>query len=175
MKKLLIVVDFQNDFVDGTLGFPKAEKLEKPIKEKIQEYRANGDQIAFTFDTHQEDYLKTQEGENLPVEHCVEGTQGWKLYGEIKNEIKETDKCFFKPGFGSLELADYLREKTGEYSSIELVGLVSNICIISAAVIAKTALPEVPIIVDSSCTASFDEQLNNAALDVMRGLQIKII
>ncbi|MDD4377104.1 MAG: cysteine hydrolase [Eubacteriales bacterium] len=175
MKKLLLVVDFQKDFVDGALGFTGAENLEEPILDKIREYRNNDDIVAFTFDTHEPNYLETQEGRNLPVVHCVEGTQGWQLYGNVKNMIKEEDPCFFKPGFGSLELVDYLESNLGQIESVELVGLVSNICIITNAILVKTALPEVEVTVDSRCTDSFDPELNKAALTVMKGLQIKII
>lgn len=173
MKKLLIVVDYQKDFVDGALGFPKAVELEEAICSKIKAYRDSGHELIFTFDTHEENYLKTQEGRKLPLEHCFKGTEGWKLYGRVAELLLEGDKCFEKPAFGSLELGEYLRQRN--YSSIELVGLVSNICVISNAVIAKAALPEAEIIVDAACTASFDEAMNEKTLDVMEGLQIKVI
>ncbi|NLJ32038.1 MAG: cysteine hydrolase [Clostridiales bacterium] len=170
MKKLLIVVDYQNDFVTGSLGFPKAKELERRICEKIQACRENGDEVVFTFDTHTEDYLNTQEGKNLPVPHCVSGTDGWRLYGSVAALREEGDRQFKKPCFGSAELFDYLRGR--EWESVELVGLVSNICVISNAVLAKTALPEVPVLVDAACTASYDEELNRKALDILEGLQV---
>ena len=102
MKRLLIVVDYQNDFVDGSLGFPGAELLEEPIAAKIEEYRSAADVIAFTFDTHRCDYLETQEGRNLPVEHCIEGAPGHALYGRIAELIRPTDEVFEKPSFGRL-------------------------------------------------------------------------
>ena len=102
MKRLLIVVDYQNDFVDGSLGFPGAELLEEPIAAKIEEYRSAADVIAFTFDTHRCDYLETQEGRNLPVEHCIEGAPGHALYGRIAELIRPTDEVFEKPSFLSL-------------------------------------------------------------------------
>jgi len=173
MKKILVVVDYQNDFVNGALGFEKAAKLENSIVEKIKKYKNNGDEVVFTFDTHTEDYLNTQEGRNLPISHCVKGTPGWQLYGKIAEFCDETTECFEKATFGSMELARYLG-KNG-YDQIELVGVVSNICVISNAVLAKAALPESLIIVDSSCVASNDDTLNKAALDVMERLQIKII
>lgn len=182
MARLLIVVDYQNDFVDGALGFPGAEKLDARIAAKIREYRAAGDSVAFTFDTHCSNYLQTQEGANLPVEHCIKDSDGWRLYGEVAGELAEGDSVFEKPAFGSADLLDYLREAqskapAGElaFECIELVGLVSNICVISNAVIAKTACPEIPVIVDASCTASFDPKLNEEALDVLEGLQVKVI
>lgn len=167
-KKLLIVVDYQNDFVSGTLGFPKACELEEGILKKIQEY-AN-DEIVYTLDTHTEDYLNTQEGKNLPVKHCIKGTDGYELYGAVKSAL-EGKRCFEKPTFGSGELYEYLKGKN--YSKIELCGLVSNICVIANAVIAKTACPEAEIAVSTLTTASFDEELNKAAFAVMNGLQIK--
>lgn len=182
MKRLLIVVDYQNDFVDGALGFPGAEKLEGPIAKKIEEYREAGDQVVFTLDTHLKDYLETQEGKNLPVPHCIEGTPGHNLYGRIAALASPTDEVFRKVTFGSEELFDWLRtarRAAGEvnrqpFASIELVGLVSNICVVSNAVLAKTACPEVPVIVDAACTASFDPHLNDAVLDVLEGLQISV-
>lgn len=173
MKRCLIVVDFQNDFINGSLGFKKARTLIPFIEDKIKYYRNANDDIIFTYDTHNENYLSTQEGKNLPVIHCIKGTDGHKLCPFIDDIRLETDKCFEKYTFGSDKLFDYLRENT--YSSIELCGLVSNICVLSNAVICKTAQPETPVSVDVRCTASFDEELNKAALMVMDGIQIKLI
>ncbi|MEE1061728.1 MAG: isochorismatase family cysteine hydrolase [Ruminococcus sp.] len=173
MKKCLIVVDYQVDFVTGSLGFEKAVALEKPIADKISRYRAENADVIFTFDTHQSDYLSTNEGRNLPVVHCIEGTGGHDLYGTVADMKKAGDRCFNKPVFGSTQLFDYLRES--DYDTIELCGVVSNICVISNAVLAKTALPEADIIVDSACVASNDDSLNDSALKVMQSLQIKVI
>ncbi len=173
MKKALIVVDFQNDFVSGTLGFEKARGLEDKIADKIREYRKGNNDIIFTFDTHFEDYLSTHEGKNLPVKHCIKDTDGWELFGKIRSMKIPEDKSFEKSTFGSLELAKYLEIKV--YDKIELVGLVSNICVISNAVLAKSALPEAEIIVDAQCTASYDESMNEKVLDIMSGLQINVI
>lgn len=183
MKRLLIVVDYQKDFVDGSLGFPGAEKLEEPIAAKIESYREAGDSIVFTLDTHKRNYLQTQEGKNLPVEHCIVGTPGHELYGRISDMVGDNDEVFDKPTFGSSELFEWLSDvqdaanEVGSqpFKSIELVGLVSNICVISNAVLAKTACPEVPVIVDAACTSSFDPKLNDEALDVMAGLQIQVV
>ena len=173
MSKCLIVVDYQNDFVSGSLGFEGAELLDARIAEKIKQYRASGDTVMFTFDTHTDDYLNTQEGENLPVPHCIKGTKGHEFYGETAKLIRDTDKCFYKPGFWSDELYEYLKDIP--FDSIELVGLVTNICIISNVVLAKTAQPETPIIVDSTCIGCSDPKLNEETLHVMRGLQVKVI
>ncbi len=172
MQKCLIVVDYQNDFVSGSLGFPGAQALDALIAEKIREYRANGDAVVFTFDTHGPDYLHTQEGRHLPVPHCVAGTPGHGLYGETAEMANDTDKRFYKPAFGSGELYEYL--KATPFAQIELVGLVSNICVISNAVLAKTAQPETPVLVDAACTASHDPKLHEETLDVMEGLQIQV-
>lgn len=173
MPKLLIVVDFQRDFVDGALGFPGAAALDSRIAEKIEGYRKAGDQILFTFDTHGKDYMYTQEGKNLPVPHCEKGSEGWKLYGQVAKAYREGDVCLEKCTFGSDLLLSYLKEHP--FDSIELVGVVSNICVISNAVIAKAAQPETPVVVDARCVGSGDEALHNKALDVMEGLQIEII
>ncbi len=171
MKNLLIVVDYQKDFVDGTLGFPGGERLADPIRAKLEAYRNAGDTVVFTFDTHGPDYLDTQEGKRLPVAHCIEGTEGWQLFGDLK--VQEGEKVFCKGAFGSVQLFDYLRENP--YESIELVGLVSSICVISNAVLAKAAQPEARIAVDSACTDGFDKELHKAALQVMAGLHIDVL
>ncbi len=182
MKRLLIVVDYQNDFVDGALGFEGAELLDERIARKIDEYREAGDYISFTFDTHHKDYLETQEGRNLPIPHCIEGTEGHELYGQVAERMHDSDDVFLKPTFGSTALFERLlkRQSVAEgidaqpFESIEVVGLVSNMCVLSNAVIARTACPNVPIIVDASCTAAPDPAMNEKALDIMEGLQIKV-
>lgn len=173
MKKLLIVVDYQQDFVSGALGFAQARELEESICEKIEEYRKDGQDILFTFDTHGEDYLSTQEGRNLPVVHCVKGSEGWRLYGKVAAYQNQAIACLCKRTFGSVELADFLREHP--YDVVELAGVVSSICVISNAVIAKAALPEAEIRIDARCTAGGDPQLHEKALDVMQGLQMNVI
>ena len=173
VKKCLIVVDYQNDFVTGSLGFPDAVALEHGIAEKIRQYRESCGEIVFTFDTHYENYLSTQEGRVLPVPHCLKGTAGHELYGEPGKLALPSDMAFDKNTFGSRELFEYL--KNTPFDSIELVGVVSNICVISNAILVKTAQPETPIIVDAKCTASNDSSLNQAALDVMASLQIEVI
>lgn len=171
MKRLLVVVDFQMDFVDGALGFPSAKALEKSICEKIEQYKSSGDDVVYTLDTHNEKYLQSQEGRKLSVAHCLEGTQGHRLYGKTA-ELLADARFFTKPTFGSDRLYEFLRKS--DYDSIEFVGLVSNICVLSNAVLAKTALPEAEIIVDAGCTASFDEQLHLKTLDVLEGLQVSV-
>lgn len=174
MKKLLLVIDYQKDFVDGSLGFPGAEKLDGLIAQKIAAYRSAGDDVVFTLDTHGENYMDTQEGRRLPVPHCLRQTPGWELYGETGKVRRAEDTVLEKPAFPSLELGNWLRGKS--YDRIELVGLVSYICVISNAIIAKAALPEAEIMVDAACTAGPDAALHQKALDVMaQGLQITVI
>ena len=173
MKKLLVVVDYQRDFVDGSLGFPEAQLLEGPICEKIGTCLAQGAEVAFTFDTHKDNYLETQEGRLLPVPHCIQGTAGWELYGRVAGYCTPKTPCFHKPAFGSMSLAYYA--KTQQYEEIELCGLVSNICVLSNAVLVKAALPECRVVVDARCTACADPQMQQKVLDVMEGLQIQVI
>lgn len=176
MKKLLIVVDYQNDFVTGALGFEGATKFEEPIAKKIKEYRSLGEngEIIFTMDTHGEDYLNTQEGKKLPLEHCIDGQEGWQLYGKIADLKEPEDLMFSKPTFGSYELGEYLHKNADKYESVELVGLVTNMCVISNAVLAKAAMPNVPILVEENCVGSNDESLQQAALNVMESFHIEI-
>lgn len=173
MKKCLIVVDYQVDFVTGSLGFEKALSLDSRIARKIKEYRASGGEVIFTMDTHGGDYLTTNEGRHLPAAHCISGTQGHNLFGTVGKAKEQSDRIFCKNTFGSDDLYEHLKKTA--YSSIELVGVITNICVISNAVLAKTAQPETDIIVDASCVASDDENLNEAALRVMESLQIQII
>lgn len=172
MKRLLIVVDYQNDFVAGSLGFPKAVNLEEPICRKIAAYRNRGDEIVFTLDTHADDYLTTQEGRRLPAPHCLKGSEGWQLYGKVASLKAPRDKVFEKPTFGSMGLMEYLRD--GSYAAIELCGLVTNMCVLFNAVIAKTAQPEAEIIIDETCVASNDESLHKKTLDVLASIHCTV-
>ena len=172
MKKCLVVVDYQNDFVSGSLGFEKAKELDSEIANLIEKYHNNSDDVVFTLDTHYDDYMNTNERKSLPVPHCIKGTIGHNLYGKVSHSVKESDLLFEKNTFGSDKLFEYL--KNNRYSSIELVGVVTNICVISNAVIAKIAQPETEIIVNKNLVASNDDKLNDEALSVMSSFQIKI-
>lgn len=174
MKNLLIVVDYQKDFVDGVLGFPEAVSLDSEIVKRIEQYRCRGDHVVFTMDTHYSNYIHTQEGKKLPIPHCIEGTPGWELYGETAKARHSEDKVFEKNTFGSSQLFQYLYAMPS-YGKIELAGLVSSICVISNAILAKSAQPQAEIVVDSKLTAGSDKQLHEAALKVMMGLQITIL
>ena len=173
MKRLLVVVDYQNDFVDGALGFKGAELISHNIAELIKEFRNKGDEVVFTYDTHDEDYLKTVEGKNLPVSHCFKGSDGWQLYPEI-NALLGDAKVFYKPGFGSKELGDYIASKN--YDEIYLVGLVSDICVFCNAIIAKaSASPYAKIKIVRNATSSFDLEMQEKSFDVLKHLHIEII
>ncbi|WP_050697787.1 cysteine hydrolase family protein [Anaeromassilibacillus senegalensis] len=172
MKKLLIVVDYQNDFVTGALGFPEAAALEDAIHDKVQQYLDGGDDVVYTMDTHGEDYSETQEGKKLPVPHCLCGSEGWQLHGRLRYQLAYCP-YFEKNTFGSTDLLHFLESKT--YDSIELVGVVSNICVISNAVLAKAAQPEADIVVDAGCVASNDKAMQEKAFDVMENLHIRVI
>ena len=174
MRRLLVVVDMQNDFVDGSLGFEGADGIIGGIVNRINEYKSSGDEVVYTLDTHHENYSDTQEGRNLPVSHCIEGTSGFELVPQLK-DVLSSCRAFKKPTFGSMELGNYISENAAEYESIEICGLVSNICVISNAVIAKAAAPEAKIIVDSALTDSFDKKLDSATYDILRGIQVTVL
>lgn len=172
MKKLLIVVDYQNDFVDGTLGFKGAELIATTIKQKIETYLKEKYDVIFTLDTHYDNYLETKEGSKLPVKHCIKGTEGWKLVESI-NYLPLAKKVFEKDTFPSLDMANYLKEN--QYDYVELCGLVSNICVISNAVMVKAAIPNATIVVDAKATDSFDKALQEKCFDVLEGLHIDVV
>ena len=174
MHRLLIVVDMQKDFIDGALGFAEAKEIIPGIRDRIAEYKASGDEVVYTLDTHSENYMETMEGRNLPVPHCIKGTEGFGLCDELADILSDC-RVFEKPTFGSMELARYIEGEKDELSSIEVCGLVSNICVISNTVLAKAAAPEVEIIVDSKLTSCFDPKLTEAALDICRSIHVKVL
>ncbi len=178
MKKLLVIVDYQNDFVDGTLGFDGAENLDEGIANLMAQYLESGDDIIMTYDTHDKEYLHSREGKSLPVEHCIKGTKGFELYGKVKETAdKNKDKIIEieKVSFGvSPKSMVELSEKIYPLD-ITIVGLVSNICVISNACVFQAAFPQANINVIKALTASFDNALNQKTLDVLEGLQVKVI
>lgn len=173
MKKCLIVVDYQVDFVSGSLGNAAAAALDQGIAARIRRAREAGEDVIFTLDTHAADYLSTREGKYLPVPHCLLGTAGHGLYGETAKECRAEDTVFCKETFGAKALFAHLQEKG--YEAVELCGVVTNICVISNAVLAKTALPEADVRVNAALCASNDPALHQKALDVMASFQVKII
>ena len=175
MERYLFVIDYQVDFVDGALGFAGAEKLDRLIAEKILSYGPG--RVYFTRDTHFEDYLQTREGRNLPVVHCVRGTPGWQVYGQTAQALAQVgavaiDKLSFGMDVSDPATAAVLPERADE---IELVGLVSNICVVSNAVTLQSKYPQAAIIVDAACTYSFDKSLHEKVLDVLQGLQVQVL
>lgn len=168
--KVLIVVDMQNDFIDGALGTPEAVAIVPAVAAKLAAARAEGTQVIFTRDTHTDDYLRTQEGQKLPVPHCIRGTAGW----EISPALPVGDSPVIdKPTFGSTELGALLSALAPE--QMEFIGLCTDICVISNVLLAKACLPEVPIRVDSACCAGVTPQSHETALAAMRMCQIEVI
>ncbi|MBE5902151.1 MAG: cysteine hydrolase [Lachnospiraceae bacterium] len=165
--KTLIVVDMQKDFIDGALGTKEAVAIVPNVVKKIQKYRDRGDQIIFTRDTHQKNYLETQEGKKLPVEHCIEGTEGWQITKEL--EVKAEDIVINKVTFGHVWDKNVIKG-----DEIELVGLCTDICVISNALGLKAVLPETPIKVDASCCAGVTPQSHSNALEAMKMCQIDV-
>ena len=167
--KYLIVVDMQNDFITGSLGSKLAEMIVPNVVEKVKNYEGT---VIFTRDTHFSDYMKTQEGKNLPVQHCIKDTTGW----EICNELKPyANKVIDKITFGSVDLPNVIKEYGEEIEEIELCGLCTDICVISNAMILKATFPEVRLLVDAKCCAGVSVESHNTALDAMRAVQIDIL
>lgn len=173
MRKILVVVDMQNDFIDGALGTPEAVAIVENVKAKIRSY--SPENIIATMDTHHEDYLQTQEGAKLPVEHCIRGTEGWKIREDIA-ELLTGAAIYEKPAFGSMELArDLAKISEEEEIELELIGLCTDICVVSNALILKAAMPEVQVSVDASCCAGVTPETHEAALTTMQTCQVNII
>ena len=170
MQKILVVVDMQNDFIDGALKNEQALAIVPAVKAKIEGFDGR---IIFTRDTHEENYLTTQEGRNLPVEHCIKGSEGWQINSVLAPFCNEV---FDKPAFGSVELAKALCETNSAegIESITFIGVCTDICVISNAMLAKAFMPEVPVIVDAACCAGVTPESHNTALNAMRTCQIKI-
>lgn len=170
MSRLLVVVDMQKDFVDGALGSKEAQAIVPHVVEKIKAYEEAGQEIVFTLDTHFDNYMDTLEGKKLPVVHCVRGTPGWELMDGLR-EIQ--GRRFEKSTFGSRELADYVMD--GGYESVELVGLCTDICVISNALLIKAAVLDTPVRVDASCCAGVTPESHGNALRAMGMCHIDII
>lgn len=173
MKKLLIVVDYQNDFISGSLGFPGAEKIEGKIASLIDQFEANKDDIIFTFDTHDEQYMDSVEGKRLPILHCIKNTPGNELPKSIKDRVKNYP-TISKNQFGTIELSDYI--KNNDYEEIYLCGLVSDICVFSNAVIAKnSASIFTRVFVVRDATSSNDPEMQEKSFDMLKHLHIDVI
>jgi nicotinamidase-related amidase len=173
MKKALIIIDMQNDFITGALGSSQARAVLPRVAAKIQAHIKDGGDLFFTRDTHGADYPGTAEGRRLPVVHCIEDSEGWMIAGELSIAIRDYPvRIIDKRTFGSLELA--LSLKDAGYDEIEICGLVSSVCVVSNALIIKAALPETRIILDASCTAGVTDEDYRASLCVMRMCHIDI-
>ncbi len=173
MRKILIVIDMQNDFIDAALGTKEALGIVEAVKEKIRSYPA-ADVIA-TMDTHHEDYIRTQEGKYLPVPHCIRGSDGWRIRPEIE-ELLHDAKIYEKPTFGSTAMAEDLKKLAEtEAIELELIGLCTDICVVSNALLLKAVMPEVKISVDAACCAGVTPEKHLAALETMRSCQIQVL
>ena len=171
MQDILIVVDMQNDFIDGALGTAEAVAIVPKVVEKVKDFKGT---VIFTRDTHGENYMQTQEGRNLPVPHCIKGSHGWEVCPAL--EPLRTGLTIDKPTFGSAELGRLLLELGAKdpVGSITLVGLCTDICVISNAMIAKAFLPEVPVTVDAACCAGVTPESHRNALNAMKMCQVRI-
>ena len=168
---LLIVVDMQNDFINGSLGTKEAQAIVPAVKARILEAMEDRWQVIFTKDTHSIDYLKTQEGKNLPIKHCLRGSDGWQLHPELQ-DLSIGSSVFEKGSFGSLELAEYVSSLNPD--AIEVIGLCTDICVVSNALLIKAYLPEIQVKVIASCCAGVTPASHEAALTTMQMCQIKI-
>lgn len=174
MNQFLIVVDMQADFIDGAIGSPEAVAILPAVAQKIRSFPGK---IIFTQDTHDPGYLSTQEGKNLPVEHCIKGTAGWQIHPELLKAAEGKDvRTFEKPTFGSTQLVEWLTAENASQpiDGIELVGLCTDICVVSNALLLKAYLPEVPISVDSACCAGTTPDNHKSALVTMASCQIRV-
>ncbi len=171
MQDILIVVDMQNDFIDGALGTKEAAAIVSKVEKKIREFQGT---VLFTRDTHESWYLETQEGKNLPVPHCIRESEGWQIHPKLET-LRRTEPID-KETFGSVELGEELvaMNEDEEIRSITLVGLCTDICVISNAMLIKAFLPEIPVIVDASCCAGVTPESHENALNAMAVCQIKI-
>lgn len=172
MRRMLVVVDMQNDFIDAALGTAEAVAIVDAVKEKIRSYPIEN--VIATMDTHDENYLETQEGRNLPVTHCVKGSDGWKIRPDIAT-LLDGAKIYEKPTFGSTALATDLQTLSqSEDIELELIGLCTDICVVSNALLLKAYMPEVRISVDASCCAGVTPEKHLAALETMRSCQVNV-
>lgn len=175
MKKVLVVVDMQNDFIDGALGTKEAQAIVGNVGKRIRDYA--GQTVIATMDTHGEDYMDTSEGRHLPVPHCIKGTKGWEIRDEIAEELNKVNaKTIEKPTFGSENLAEYLSEMARkEELEIELLGLCTDICVVSNALLLKAKMPESVIRVNAGCCAGVTVESHEAAILTMKMCQIEVM
>ena len=176
MNKIFVAIDYQKDFVDGTLGFEKAKTLEKKIFESAKKALEAGESVFFTLDTHTDNYMQTREGKNLPVAHCIDESEGQRLYGSLEWFYdKEGVTMVKKSGFGSSTLADVIRNTCGVPDVITMCGVVTNMCVIANAIVLQTEFENADIQILSSMCASFDDELHDKAIDVMKNMHMTIL
>lgn len=177
VNKILVVIDMQEDFVNGALGTDEAKAIVPKIKSKIRDYNTNINLVWATQDSHQKNYLATQEGQHLPIQHCIRDTDGWRIIPELGKEY--IDEVFYKNSFGStdmiLSIERELESTISAATEIEFVGVCTDICVVSNALLVKTMFPEMKITVDASCCAGVTPQKHKAALEVMKSCHIDII
>lgn len=176
MRNILIVVDMQKDFVTGALASAEAQAILPKVKEKIEVYDRAGKEIIFTRDTHEEDYMQTNEGKHLPVPHCIKGTDGWQICAELTDGITSEYKTVDKPTFGFLGWKDVLASETADGSDldIEMIGVCTDICVVSNTLILKALYPEATVRVDAGCCAGVTPEAHAAALATMRSCQVDV-
>ncbi len=174
-KKIIVVVDMQKDFIDGALGSAEAVKIVDRCAEKIRAAKADGDAVIFTRDTHDENYMSTEEGKNLPVPHCIKESEGWQITAALLG-LADDSLVIDKETFGSRELGKVVADKLSEggYDSIELFGLCTDICVISNALLIKAFCPDIPIYVDASCSAGVTPESHDTAVKAMESCQIHV-
>ena len=173
-EKVLIVVDMQKDFVDGVLGTKEAQAIVPAVVEKIKSFDGT---VIYTRDTHQSDYMETQEGKKLPVPHCMEGSEGWELIEPLDKLQKQAGAAIYdKPTFGSVALADDLKKEydKGVIKEVELIGVCTDICVVSNALLIKANMPELTVKLDASCCAGVTVEKHEAALETMRSCQVEV-
>ena len=173
-EKILVVVDMQNDFIDGSLGTKEAEEIVNNVKKEIED--TSYTKIYATEDTHYEDYLITREGKYLPVEHCIKNTKGWYINALVKEALEKRGATYIeKNTFGSVDLMELIKNYDKQIESITLIGLCTDICVVSNALLIKAALPETDVIVKANCCAGVTPEKHEAALETMRSCQIDVI
>ena len=177
MRNILIVVDMQKDFVTGVLASSEAQAILPEVKAKISEYDRAGKEIIFTRDTHGEDYMQTNEGKHLPVPHCIKGTDGWQICAELTDGITSEYKTVDKPTFGFLGWKDVIASEIADGSDldIEMIGVCTDICVVSNTLILKALYPEATVRVDAGCCAGVTPEAHAAALVTMRSCQVDVI
>ena len=173
-KKMLVVVDYQKDFVDGALGFPGAELLDEGIAKKVREYLYRGDYVVVTMDTHQADYLETREGRALPVPHCIEGAPGWELYGKTREVLSGTGYVAIKKGTFGVAPKDMIA-LPDDVAEIEMVGLVTNLCVMTNVCCFQARYPEAQISVDLDLCGGADKTLHRMAGDIMKSQFVHVL